>query len=277
MVRGQTTIIRNRNNNPIRIRMSTTTAIEAILPALPTAAVLLRLLQLASSSLPVGAYSYSEGLEFLIQEGKISHAADLYAWLTQGLTSGAVRLELAVMAQVYHIQVDNPQVDLAQVNQGKRQPVLVEPDIMTQIQTWNQWLSAAKETAELQHQSWQMGGSLQRLFRQLEPESALVDLSAPCNFAIAYIMAAAHWQIPLQAALLGYVQSWASNLIGAGIKLIPLGQTQGQLLLAQLQPHLIQACELSQLATPTIARTCGWGLALASMGHETQYSRLFRS
>lgn len=227
---------------------------------------LLRLLQLASSTLPVGAYSYSEGLEFLIHEEKIKNAADLQVWLRQGLTYGAVQLEMTVMAQVYGLAT---------------LPAATHPEAINQIspkdpiQTWNQWLSATKEGAELQQQSWQMGGSLRRLFAQLEPESLLADWSTPCNFAIAYILAAAHWQIPLEAALLGYAQSWASNLIAAGIKLIPLGQTQGQQLLAQLHPDLMQACA-TPLGQPQL-QTCGWGLALASMGHESQYSRLFRS
>jgi urease accessory protein len=229
-----------------------------------TEVALLRLLQLASSTLPVGAYSYSEGLEFLIQEGKIKNAADLQVWLRQGLTYGAVQLEITVMARVYGLAL---QFDaLSQISQK---------DQISQMQIWNQWLSAAKEGAELQQQSWQMGGSLRRLFSQLEPESLLADWPTPCNFAIAYILAAAHWQIPLEAALLGYAQSWASNLIAAGIKLIPLGQTQGQQLLAQLHPDLIQACA-NPLGQPQL-QTCGWGLALASIGHESQYSRLFRS
>jgi urease accessory protein len=229
-----------------------------------TEVTLLRLLQLASSTLPVGAYSYSEGLEFLIQEGKIINAPDLQIWLREGLTYGAVQLEMTVMARVYGLVL---QSDALSQTSPK--------DQMSQIQTWNQWLSAAKEGAELQQQSWQMGGSLRRLLMELEPESLLANLPTPCNFAIAYILTAAHWQIPLQAALLGYAQSWVTNLIAAGIKLIPLGQTQGQRLLAQLHPDLIQACAHS-LGHPQ-PQVCGWGLALASMGHESQYSRLFRS
>jgi urease accessory protein len=223
-----------------------------------TEVALLRLLQLASSTLPVGAYSYSEGLEFLIHEGKIKNAADLQVWLRQGLSYGAVQLEMTVMARVYGLAI---------------LPEAIHQ--IDQLQLWNQWLSATKEAAELQQQSWQMGGSLRRLFSQLEPESLLADWSTPCNFAIAYILAAAHWQIPPQTALLGYAQSWANNLIAAGIKLIPLGQTQGQQLLAQLHPDLMQACANS-LRQPQL-QTCGWGLALASIGHESQYSRLFRS
>jgi urease accessory protein len=227
------------------------------LTSLPTAA-LLRLLQLASTTLPVGAYSYSEGLEYLIQTNKIKDGADLKHWLTQELHYGAVQLEVQVMHRLYYA---SPELE--------------------QVQYWNHWLSAAKETRELQQQSWQMGGSLLRLFTQLEPTSLLSTLPPPCNFAVAYLVAAEHWQIPLTAAILGYLQSWVSNLISAGIKLIPLGQTQGQRLLAELQPDFLKALPAQHdpqgLAPHFWPRTCGWGLALASMGHETQYSRLFRS
>jgi urease accessory protein len=227
------------------------------LTSLPAAA-LLRLLQLASSTLPVGAYSYSEGIEYLIQENKIKDGASLKNWLTQELHYGAVQLEVQVMLRLYH---SLPELE--------------------QVQHWNHWLSAAKETRELQLQSWQMGGSLLRLFGQLEPTSLLSTLQPPCNFAIAYLVAAEHWQIPLTAAILGYLQSWASNLISAGIKLIPLGQTQGQLLLAELQPCFLTVLSAQpdgqSVSSPVWPRTCGWGLTLASMGHETQYSRLFRS
>jgi urease accessory protein len=237
--------------------------------ALETTA-LLRLLQLASSSLPVGAYSYSEGLEFLVEQGRIKTDADLALWLRQDFYYGAIQLELGVMVALNAHDTTHKITDE------------ITEKITDEITHWNAWLSAAKETAELQQQSWQMGGSLVRLFNQLEPDSPLAHCSLPLNFAIAYSTAAAYWQIPLSMALLGYAQSWASNLISAGIKLIPLGQTQGQQLLAQLHPDILTVCrQLLASAprgqSPPRFRTCGWGLALASMGHETQYSRLFRS
>ncbi len=118
-----------------------------------------------------------------------------------------------------------------------------------------------------------------RLLLQLQPQLASVinAVGSPCNFAIAFGIAAAHWQIDTQAALVGYLHSWATNLITAGVKLIPLGQTDGQKLLLQLNLNIINASEEILALEDDNLNSCGWGLALASMAHETQYTRLFRS
>ena len=216
---------------------------------------LLRLLQLASPALPVGAYSYSEGLEALADTGKVHDSTSLQHWVVQELQYGAVRLEAAVMLRTY--------------NAASTQ------DYPT-LQKWNNWLSAAKETAELRQQSWQMGGSLLRLLQEIQPLKVL-DCPNPCNFAISFGLAAASWQIDREAALLGYLHSWATNLVTAGIKLIPLGQTAGQQLLLDLHGNLTQAASEITLLQDEELTSCGWGLALASMAHETQYTRLFRS
>ena len=225
---------------------------------------LLRLLQLASPTLPVGAYSYSEGLEALIHQGTLGGAAELEHWLTQELTYGAIRIEAAIMVRGYRAIADQN---------------------IAQLYDWNRWLSAARESEELRSQSWQMGRSLLQLAIELHPDSPeprnrelwRVLQIEPCNFAIAFGLIAALWQIELTATLCGYLQSWATNLIGAGIKLIPLGQTMGQHLLLNLQPHLEQAAITLLTLTDDDLSSCGWGLTLASMAHETQYSRLFRS
>lgn len=219
---------------------------------------LLRLLQLASSALPVGAYSYSEGLETLDETGQLPDATALAHWLEQELKWGAVRLEAAVMVRAY------------QAIQANDDAALTD---------WNAWLSAARETEELRQQSWQMGYSLSRLLHEMEPtlQAHLGSVGQPCNFAIAFGMAAAAWQIPITAAALGYVQSWATNLINAGVKLIPLGQTAGQQLLLNLQPSLEQAAHTALSLSDDELASVGWGLAIASMNHEVQYSRLFRS
>lgn len=225
---------------------------------------LLRLLQLSSSTLPVGAYSYSEGLEALIHAERIVNRDSLEHWLTQELRYGAIRLEAAVMARAY------------QAVQAKN---------LDQLRYWNQWLSATRETEELRLQSWQMGRSLLRLFQDVQSVNADNAEAFPmallqedgCNFAIAFGLVAADWQIDLSAAMLGYLYSWASNLVSAGVKLIPLGQTAGQQLLLNLQPTLEQVTHTILALPDDDLDSCGWGLALASMAHETQYSRLFRS
>lgn len=222
---------------------------------------LLRLLQLVSPALPVGAYSYSEGLEFLVQGGQVHDAASLEHWLLQELQFGAVRLEAAILVRAYRA---------------------TETQNLDDLLYWNRWLSAARETEELRSQSWQMGRSLLRLFQDLQADTpapqVITALQAEgANFAIVFALVAAQWQIDLPTTILGYLYSWATNLVGAGVKLIPLGQTAGQKQLLRLQPILERSTDaILTLADDDLA-SCGWGLSLASMAHETQYSRLFRS
>jgi urease accessory protein len=219
---------------------------------------LLCILQLASPALPVGAYSYSEGLETLIDAGTIENEQSLKHWLEQELRYGAIRLEAAVMVRAY--------------NSAK----LGDTEALSY---WNNWLSAARETEELRSSSWQMGRSLIRLLLELQPQLTFIAnaVGLPCNYAIAFGIAAAHWRIDLSSAILGYLHSWTTNLITVGIKLIPLGQTAGQKLLLELHVNLSSATQEILTLEDNDLSSCGWGLSLASMAHETQYTRLFRS
>ena len=219
---------------------------------------LLCILQLASPALPVGAYSYSEGLETLIDTGTIENEQSLKHWLKQELHYGAIRLEAAVMVRAY--------------NSAK----LGDTEALSY---WNNWLSAARETEELRSSSWQMGRSLIRLLLELQPQVTFMAnaVGLPCNYAITFGIAAAHWQIDLSSAILGYLHSWTTNLITVGIKLIPLGQTAGQKLLLELHVNLSSATQEILTLEDNDLSSCGWGLSLASMAHETQYTRLFRS
>lgn len=220
---------------------------------------LMYLLQLASPALPVGAYSYSEGLEYLTSTGTISNAQDLQQWIVTELSSGAIRMEAGILIRAYQATSAG---DIAQ------------------LWHWNAWLSATRETEELRCQSWQMGQSLLRLCQSLEPEfcTLLSGVRADqCNFAIAFAIAAHHWAIACEDALIGYLHSWATNLVNAGVKLIPLGQTAGQQLLINLQSHIAEAIEQILVLADHDLEACSWGLTLASMAHEQQYTRLFRS
>ena len=224
---------------------------------------ILSLLQLASPALPVGAYSYSEGLETLVDTGTIKDEQSLKHWLNQELCYGSIRLEAAVMLRAYNAAV------------------VVDPEALAY---WNNWLSAVRETEELRQQSWQMGRSLMRLLLELQPLETQYPLHSvnapgnPCNFAIAFGIAAAYWGVDApSSALLGYLHSWATNLVTAGVKLIPLGQTSGQKLLLELHANIGVATQEILVLEDEDLNSCGWGLALASMAHETQYTRLFRS
>jgi urease accessory protein len=219
---------------------------------------LLRLLQLASPLLPVGGYSYSEGLESLISQGIIHDRITLQAWIRRELQVGAIRVEAAIMDRAYLAGIE---ADLER------------------LQYWNQWLSAARETEELRQQSWQMGGSLTKLVVELTPaiQDVISSINQPCNYAIAFGMIAQHWQIDQKTTIAAYLHSWVTNSLGAGVKLIPLGQTAGQQILWELQGEIEALAQtIPDLADDDLS-ACSWGLSLASMQHETLYSRLFRS
>lgn len=226
--------------------------------SIPEPMALLHLLQLANSALPVGAFSYSEGLETVVQQSVMTNVEQLQHWLVQELHYGTMRIDGWVIRQVYDA-----------IEQGN----------FRQLASWNHWLSAVRETEEMRLQSWQMGRSLAKLLPELNPDVAplLQTCGDRCNFAIAFAIAAKQWNIGLEPAVLAYFHSWAANLINAGVKLIPLGQTQGQRLLTGLHADIEMAtAAVLNYAEPQIYG-CSWGLAIASMNHETLYSRLFRS
>jgi urease accessory protein len=219
---------------------------------------LLKLLQLTNSSLPVGAYNYSEGLETLIDQGIIRESESLNNWLKQELISGAIRIETAVLLRAYQATKLNN---------------------LEAINYWNNWLSASRETEELRLQSWQMGRTVLQLFAALEPQQKplLSNCKSPFNYAVAWGLIAALWELDAESVSLGYLSSWVNNLITVGVKLIPLGQTQGQQIWQAVTPIITQVSpEILALEDENLF-SCNWGMSLASMNHETLYSRLFRS
>jgi urease accessory protein len=215
----------------------------------------LHLLQLSSPTLPLGAYSYSEGLETLVVD-HITDADKLAKWLTQELTYGAIRTESAVMLRGYRYQND-----------------------LDKLTYWNDWLTASKETSELRQQSRQMGKSLMQLFSQLINDNGLTVSrdSKNLNFPLAFGFVAAYWQIEEEMTLNAYLHSWASNLINAGVRLIPLGQTAGQKILQQINFQIEEIYQDIVKLEDNEIYSCTLGLSLASMNHEDQYTRLFRS
>jgi urease accessory protein len=225
----------------------------------------LRLLQLCSPALPVGAYSYSEGIETLCDRHIIYDELTLSHWLEQELKYGSIRVEVGVLIRAYnstHLQN------------------------LETLKYWNNWLSASRETKELRASSWQMGTSLGKLLVDISPlEFAEIfgyihSASYPvgvCNLAIAFGIAAATWEIDQNILVPTYLQMWVANLVSAGVKLIPLGQTAGQKIIFNLNDLINQTgTEILNLQDHEL-ESCNWGLAIASMNHEYQYSRLFRS
>jgi urease accessory protein len=204
---------------------------------------LARLLQLASPTLPVGAYSYSQGLESAIDAGYVRDADTAQEWIGDVLELSVARME----AQVLRAQITSP------------------------TQERNDFFVATRESAELRAETLQMGQSLARLLADL---GIPVPIQEPA-FPTAFALAVRHWKIEPHDAVVAYLWSWLENQVMAAIKAVPLGQTAGQKMLLSLGDRLGALADLQLAETAWSNFTPG--LAYLSSRHETQYSRLFRS
>lgn len=239
---------------------------------MPTAAQQLNLIWLCSPALPVGGFSYSEGLEAAVHAGLVHDEASTAAWLCDQLHLGQARSDLAVCALALQ--------------------ALRQCDV-DQLQALSQWVLHTRESAELRLQSTQMGKSLldwlpARLgperWAQIQPLArALTAVGAtwPAAFAVAAHALLDHAsapQVPTHSVLLSAAMGWAENATQAAVRAVPLGQNAGQRVLAQLVAQIDQAvCAALAVRHIDEAQAFCPGLALLSAQHETQYSRLFRS
>lgn len=232
-----------------------------------TPASLLQLIWLASPALPVGGFSYSEGLESAIMRAQTDpeniandpHNTWLSDWLNDQLQLTLARGDLAVMAQAVPAWRSN---DLNSISQ------------------LNDWLLQTRETSELRAQAEQMGRSLCHWLRHHDGMDA-TQLSyceqLPPTYPVAYALAAAQLDANVRDCLLAYTFGWAENMVQAAIKSQPLGQTAGQRILAQLSQHIPAAVQTAIAMRDGERQAFSPMLAILSSQHETQYSRLFRS
>ncbi|MEE4376145.1 MAG: urease accessory protein UreF [Candidatus Competibacteraceae bacterium] len=219
---------------------------------------LLRLLQLVSPALPVGAYAYSQGLEYAVTQGWVKDETSTADWLQGLLHHPLCYLDVPVFARLYRAWVVS---DLDEIN------------------LWNAWLYASREAKELQLEDRHLGTAMARLLADLGLAEAESWRSAPrVCFATLFSLAAARWGIALPTAIQGYLWSWAENQVAAATRLIPLGQTASQRILTRLLPEIVISSQqgLNVLDDDDIGCAAP-ALGLASALHETQYSRLFRS
>lgn len=208
---------------------------------------LVRLLQLASPTLPVGAYSYSQGLEAAIEAGYVRDAQTAQRWIGDVLELSVARME----AQVLRAMLD-------EMSAARRQAL-------------NDFFVATRETAELRAETLQMGQALAKLMREFGLSVLIENPSFPTAFALAV----RHWKIEPREAVIAYLWSWLENQVMAALKAVPLGQTAGQKILLDLGARLEALADL-QLEETSWSNLAP-GLAVLSARHETQYSRLFRS
>ena len=219
-----------------------------------------RLLQLSSTMLPVGAYSYSQGLEWAIESGTVHDLASANTWITDALMLYQGQYELPVLYRAYQAwQADN----------------------FADIQYWDAYFQAGRDTSEAFAETRQMGYSLARLLNDLG--SLPVDFMVKVNslntpsFPTLYAGIAHTWAISAEDMLHAYAWSWGENQVSAAMKTVPLGQVAGQKMLMTLGDELPKiVTQAMQLADAEISNYSP-GLSIASCRHETQYSRLFRS
>ncbi len=208
----------------------------------------LRLFQLVSPALPVGAFSYSEGLEVLVQHSRLADGAALAAWLEAELCRGALTLEAASL----------PRLLVARA---------------AELRDRDSWLLALREAAEVRAQQRQMGASLLRLLADLGFDPPALDLAWPAAFALA----GRALEIPAAELVEAYLYGWVASQLSAALRLMPLGPTEAQRLQLGLAPLIAaRAAELAA-ADPDQLWSGGVGSGLAQLRHAELYSRLFRS
>lgn len=217
----------------------------------------MRLLQLVSPSLPIGAFTYSQGLEWAVENGWVGNAEELADWLGDALRTGICHLEVPLFRRLYEAYA---------------------AENLPTAAGWIQYLLASRETAELRQEELQRGRAFARLIPELGcelgPETTL-QLRQTQLAGFAWLINL--WDIEPRQAIEAYTWSWLENLTLAGIKLIPLGQTDGQKIILRLGDEVARAVHNGlALEDEDIGFSCT-ALAIASSLHETQYTRLYRS
>lgn len=236
--------------------MTTTTSID---PARIGAGDLYRLMAWFSPAYPIGAFSYSHGIEMAVEAGYIKTAADLSDWIGEILLHGAGHVDAVLLKVAYESAGDPAALD----------------DLADLAAAW-------RGTAETALESGQQGGSFLLVTRAAWGHPDLDAFAArrgeePVALSIAIGLAAAAHRLDLGAVLAAYLHAFGANLVSAAVRLIPLGQTDGQRALAALMP-VTEMAVAKALATKL--EDCGTAVPmvdLCSMQHETQYTRLFRS
>jgi len=218
---------------------------------------LVRLLHLVSPTLPTGAFTYSQGIEWAVEEGWLRTDADLEDWVFDQLEQSVSRLDLPLLV---------------------RMAVAVDAEDDAALAHWIDVLLSGRESAELRAEEGQRGRALTDLLLAWDLPRAddlrpLLARSQTAGFAFA----ARRWDIATRAMVSGYAWAWAENLVLSGVKIVPLGQRQGQQMLERLAARIPSAVDSALLIADDEIGASSPALAIASANHEQQYTRLFRS
>ena len=220
-------------------------------------ASLLRLLQLTSPALPLGAFAYSQGIEYAAEAAWVKDEATAVEWI-QGLLEGPIgHLDLPVLSRMHAAWLANDEAT---------------------VRDWSAVLLAFRESAALEQEDLHLGHSLARVLvgHGIDRAQAFTR-SEDATFAALHALAAVTWAIPPRSALLGYGFAWAEAQSGALSRLLPLGQLAIQRILSRLVEALPAAVEAALLVSDEDIGALAPSHAMASALHETQYCRLFRS
>lgn len=215
-----------------------------------------RLLQLVSPSLPIGAYTYSQGIEWAVEQGWITTQDDLCSWLKGLMQTNMQYLELPVFFRM--LQAWQQGDELA-------------------IQKWNNYLIASRETLELRQEEINRARAFTQLLLSLQPESEKVKplLVQSQHACLSY--ACHQWYIDADEAAAGLLWSWLENQVLSAVKIIPLGQTAGQTALFKMSELIPDTIEQARKVDDDDIGASSMALSIASSQHETLYTRLFRS
>ena len=224
---------------------------------------LLRLLHWVSPAYPTGGYAYSHGLEWAIAAGLVGDAESLQRWVADLFRFSVFPFDGVVFREVHRA--------------GRRKA-------MEDVVRWDRLLSAARSPRELREESVSMGRAFLKATAAVHGGalvSALWDRVAaertPGNHLVAFALACADFGIPVETGMAAFFHSFASEVVSAGIRLVPLGQTEGQRILAELIPGLLEGVQRSLRMSPEEIWSTVPMVEWASASHERQYSRLFRS
>ena len=216
-----------------------------------------------SPAFPTGSYSYSHGIEWAVEAGCIHDRESLVDWLEADLSYGSGRNEAIFFIEAWRCSTDDNCEKLLEIAE----------------------LAAAfRGTSEFALETSQQAASCLATLRRVWPDSLLETLSDLLSelrispvLSVVLGVRAAKQDIPATLALPAFLQSYLANLITAGVRLVPLGQTDGQLAIAELEPAVLAVAAQAQQATIHDLGSVGFMVDLASALHETQYTRLFRS
>ena len=221
---------------------------------------LMQLIWLASPALPIGGFSYSEGLEAAVDRAGVNTEAGVSAWLQEQLRLSLARADLAVLAKA--------------IGAWRRRD-------LGSVQTLNDWMLQTRESSELRLQTEQMGRSMMDWLRNQHPlDAEITGLTRSCaspTYPVAFALAASITQASVRDCLTSFAFGWAENISQAAVKAVPLGQSAGQRILAGLAGEIPAAVAHAMALMDSERQAFTPMLAILSAQHEIQYSRLFRS